>query len=217
MPYRPTDLHAELDRQHAGHGACCAKCAAKKRARLRALSTMPADNPGHGRLVMRARLPKRGKECVPNPDPTQCFMDDECRLWCPPRSKEKRTQDYYPPPGQFPPPLEPGITKHGQAYPGSEGTFNGTARETGRGRETGRRRLQVPRPSKPPPGTGPDTTPEMHGRSKASGLLARVLGGRRHKMVPLKGKCADGTWCPTKFCHCDCNHDLSACRRIWYR
>ena len=150
--YSPNDLHAELDRQHAGHGACCAKCAAKKRARLRAVSGMPADTLGgtvqsciaHCSAV-HGETPARF-ECVQN-----CMKE---------RSAGKRAKKPYPPPGQFPPPLEPGFTQ-------------------ARRRETGRRRLQVPRLSPPPPGSGPDTTPEMHGRSKASGLLARMLGGRK--------------------------------------
>ncbi len=47
----------------------------------------------HNRPVLRRRgKSKRGsrrlraKECVPNPDPANCYMDDACRLWCPPRT-----------------------------------------------------------------------------------------------------------------------------------
>lgn len=47
--------------------------------------------------------------------------------------------------------------------------------------------------------------------------LATAKLGTRRKMQPRKGKCVDGTWCPTRFCHCDCNADLTKCRRVWYR
>lgn len=53
--------------------------------------------------------------------------------------------------------------------------------------------------------------------ARSDGSMGTALLSQANPEVPIKGKCADGTWCPTKFCHCDCNSDYTKCRRVWYR